>query len=342
MPMPIWLAHRMAARLTEVRKEGIVDFLRPDGKTQVSIEYEDGVPTRLDTVLISTQHDPGVNIERRAAARADRARHQAVAAGAVRRRRLRDLRQPDRQLRARRPARRLRPHRPQDHRRHLRRHGPARRRRVLGQGPDQGRPLGRVRGAPDREGGRGRGTGQAVRSAGRVRDRRRAPGVDHGRHVRHVGRSPTRSSKTRCARCSTCAPPRSSSGSTCAARSSGAPPRTATSAAPTATASRGRTSTAVRRRTPPGGRRIAHAATRPRVCRVVPDVTARRTRLRLPRSRRVGRRSVRVGTIVRVPLHGRRVRGLGRGRRRRARRPTKLLPIAAVVVRRPAARRRRA
>jgi S-adenosylmethionine synthetase len=62
MPMPIWLAHRLAARLTQVRKEGIVDFLRPDGKTQVSVEYEDGVPKRLNTVLISTQHDPGINI----------------------------------------------------------------------------------------------------------------------------------------------------------------------------------------------------------------------------------------------------------------------------------------
>jgi S-adenosylmethionine synthetase len=58
MPMPIWLAHRLAKRLTEVRKEGIVDFLRPDGKTQVSVEYSDGVPTRLETVLISTQHGP--------------------------------------------------------------------------------------------------------------------------------------------------------------------------------------------------------------------------------------------------------------------------------------------
>ena len=65
MPMPIWLAHRMAERLAQVRKDGIVDFLRPDGKTQVSVEYEDGVPKRLDTVLISTQHDPGV--EHRAA-----------------------------------------------------------------------------------------------------------------------------------------------------------------------------------------------------------------------------------------------------------------------------------
>ncbi|HTD50232.1 MAG TPA: methionine adenosyltransferase [Acidimicrobiia bacterium] len=64
MPMPIWLAHKMAERLAQVRKERIVDFLRPDGKTQVSVEYEDGVPIRLDTVLISTQHGPGLNIER--------------------------------------------------------------------------------------------------------------------------------------------------------------------------------------------------------------------------------------------------------------------------------------
>jgi S-adenosylmethionine synthetase len=62
MPMPIWLAHRMAARLAQVRKERVVDFLRPDGKTQVSVEYEDGVPKRLETVLISTQHAPNVDI----------------------------------------------------------------------------------------------------------------------------------------------------------------------------------------------------------------------------------------------------------------------------------------
>jgi S-adenosylmethionine synthetase len=64
MPMPIWLAHKLSARLTEVRKTGILDFLRPDGKTQVSVEYENGVPKRLETVLISTQHDPGVSIEK--------------------------------------------------------------------------------------------------------------------------------------------------------------------------------------------------------------------------------------------------------------------------------------
>jgi len=62
MPMPIWLAHRMAERLAQVRKDRLVDFLRPDGKTQVSIEYQDGVPVRLDTVLISTQHAPNIDI----------------------------------------------------------------------------------------------------------------------------------------------------------------------------------------------------------------------------------------------------------------------------------------
>ena len=56
MPLPIWLAHRMAERLTEVRKSGAIPYLRPDGKTQVSFDYEDGKPVRLKTVLISTQH----------------------------------------------------------------------------------------------------------------------------------------------------------------------------------------------------------------------------------------------------------------------------------------------
>jgi S-adenosylmethionine synthetase len=61
MPLPIWLAHRMAERLTEVRKADVVPYLRPDGKTQVTFDYVDGKPVRLRTVLISTQHAPGVD-----------------------------------------------------------------------------------------------------------------------------------------------------------------------------------------------------------------------------------------------------------------------------------------
>jgi S-adenosylmethionine synthetase len=62
MPLPIWLAHRLAERLAEVRRGGVLSYLRPDGKTQVSVEYEGGRPVALRNVLISTQHDPDVDI----------------------------------------------------------------------------------------------------------------------------------------------------------------------------------------------------------------------------------------------------------------------------------------
>jgi len=61
MPLPIHVAHRMAERLADVRKAGTVPYLRPDGKTQVTFDYEDGKPVRLRTVLISTQHDDGID-----------------------------------------------------------------------------------------------------------------------------------------------------------------------------------------------------------------------------------------------------------------------------------------
>ncbi|MBQ4526558.1 MAG: methionine adenosyltransferase [Clostridia bacterium] len=63
MPMPISLAHKLSMRLTKVRKEGILDYLRPDGKTQVTIEYEDDKPLRVDTIVVSTQHGPEVSHE---------------------------------------------------------------------------------------------------------------------------------------------------------------------------------------------------------------------------------------------------------------------------------------
>jgi S-adenosylmethionine synthetase len=63
MPLPIWLAHRLAERLAAVRKEGVVDYLRPDGKTQVTIGYDGVVPRTVDTVVVSTQHSPSITTD---------------------------------------------------------------------------------------------------------------------------------------------------------------------------------------------------------------------------------------------------------------------------------------
>ncbi len=61
MPLPIWLAHRMSERLSEVRKAGVVPYLRPDGKTQVTVDYVDGKPASISHVLVSTQHADGID-----------------------------------------------------------------------------------------------------------------------------------------------------------------------------------------------------------------------------------------------------------------------------------------
>ena len=69
MPLPIALAHRLSRRLTEVRKNGVLDYLRPDGKTQVTVQYDGTTPVRLDTVVLSTQHAAGIDLEGHAGSR---------------------------------------------------------------------------------------------------------------------------------------------------------------------------------------------------------------------------------------------------------------------------------
>ncbi len=185
MPLPIWLAHRMSERLAEARHSGLVDFLRPDGKTQVTIGYDGTKPATVETVVVSTQHSADIST-------ADlRAEVERVVIRPVLE--LIDLPSADARILIN-PTGRFEiggPHgdagtdRSQDHRRHLRRRFAARRRCLLGQRPVEGRPFGRVRAALGRE-ERGRGRPRRPpRGAGRVRDRHGFAGRSLRRVVRH-------------------------------------------------------------------------------------------------------------------------------------------------------------
>ncbi len=155
MPLPIALAHRILNRLTDARQKQEVSWLRPDSKSQVTIEFEDQRPVRIDTVVVSTQHHPDVSNCRNSQLR-HRQDRQAAAAQGFDQRRHQVPHQSHRAIRGGRTARRLRADGPEDHRRHLRRLGPSRRRRVQRQGSHQGGSQRGLHGPPRGQEHRGR------------------------------------------------------------------------------------------------------------------------------------------------------------------------------------------
>ena len=192
MPLPIWTAHRLAERLAEVRKSGQVPYLRPDGKTQVTYEYEDGVPVALKTVLISTQHQDGIDRDTRDPPRPHRAGDPPDDPRAVRRRSTYEVYvnptgtfvlggpHADCGLTGRKII--------VDTYGGMGRHGGG---AFSRQGPEQGRPLGRLRRPLGRQARRRVRRRDAVRGPGGVRHRRRPPDERARRDVRHRTRSTT-------------------------------------------------------------------------------------------------------------------------------------------------------
>jgi hypothetical protein len=177
MPLPIMLAHKLTRGLSERRRSGELDYLRPDGKSQVSVEYDGNKPIRVDTVVVSTQHSASVSNDQLKDDITEKIVNKVIPTE-LRDSKTRVLINPTGRFVVGGPQ-------PQDHRRHLRRRRAARRRRVFGQGSDEGGPLGLLHGALRGEEHRGRRPGGALHRAARVRDRRRRTGVGPRRRARH-------------------------------------------------------------------------------------------------------------------------------------------------------------
>ncbi len=160
MPLPIMLAHKLARRLSEVRKSGLVDFLRPDGKSQVTVEYEGVKPLRVDCVVVSTQHSDSVTTEK---LRAEIQKHviDHVVPKSLMDKNTKIHINPTGRFVVGGPMGDVWPNRTQNYRGHLRRLQPSRWRRVFGQRSNQSRSLRVLHGAlrcEERGGGRPRAT----------------------------------------------------------------------------------------------------------------------------------------------------------------------------------------
>ena len=187
MPAPISLAHRLAEKLAAVRKDGSLGYLRPDGKTQVSVRYVDGRPVAVEKLLISTQHAEEATREQITSDLWEQVVVPVIPADLYDANTLKAdfLVNPtgrfviggpvgDAGLTGRKII--------VDTYGGFARHGGG---AFSGKDPSQGRPLRRLRGALGGQEHRGRRPGRPLRGAGRLRDRRRAPGQRHGRDLRH-------------------------------------------------------------------------------------------------------------------------------------------------------------
>ena len=178
MPMPIMYAHKLTRRLAEVRKKGILDFLRPDGKSQVTISYENGMPRRVDTVVVSTQHTPDVTQEEIRDAVVDLVIKEVIPE---------EMLDDDTKYFINPTGRFVVGGpmgdcgvRPQNHCRHLRRTGEPWRGLLFRQGSFQGGPERQLHGQTHCKKHRGRGTGPQVRGTDRLCHRRCPAGIGDG------------------------------------------------------------------------------------------------------------------------------------------------------------------